>query len=193
MPSRCWTLPALSLPWSRGRSSPGCRRDSWPICGSRPPSCPHLASAFTRASSSAPIPLSIASDLDSRVLHSKSRASVTFYLFKWHCPLVDLGRSKAELVAENALLRQQLIILKRQVKRPACTKTDRILLVLLARAVRTWKQTLFLVQPETLLRWHRELFRLYWKRKSKASSHKPKVDAETVALIRKMAKENRLW
>src|SRR5204862_8039601 len=47
--------------------------------------------------------------------------------------LADLARSKAELLAENALLRQQLIILKRQVKRPACTKTDRILLVLLAR------------------------------------------------------------
>ncbi len=50
--------------------------------------------------------------------------------------LTDLTRSKPELMAENALLRQQLIILKRQVKRPACTKTDRILLVLLARAVR---------------------------------------------------------
>lgn len=44
-----------------------------------------------------------------------------------------------------------------------------------------------------LLRWHRELFRLYWKRRSKASSHKPKVAAETIALIREMAKENRLW
>ena len=107
--------------------------------------------------------------------------------------LTDLGRSKSELIAENALLRQQLIILKRQVKRPACTKTDRILLVLLARVVRTWQQTLFIVQPETLLRWHRELFRLYWKRKSKASSHQPKVAAETIALIRQMAKDNRLW
>src|SRR5215469_8017541 len=76
--------------------------------------------------------------------------------------LADLGRSKGELVAENALLRVPLIILKRQVKRPACTQTDRILLVLLAQAVRTWKQTLFLVQPETLLRWHREAFRLFW-------------------------------
>jgi hypothetical protein len=63
--------------------------------------------------------------------------------------LADLTRSKAELMAENALLRQQLLILKRQVKRPTCTKRDRILLVLLARAVRTWKQTLFLVQPDT--------------------------------------------
>ena len=55
--------------------------------------------------------------------------------------LADLSRSKSELVAENALLRQQLIILRRQVKRPACTKTDRMLLVLLARLVRTWQQT----------------------------------------------------
>ena len=63
----------------------------------------------------------------------------------------DLGRSKSELIAENALLRQQLIILKRQVKRPVCTNRDRIFLVLLARAVRVWKQALFLVQPETRL------------------------------------------
>jgi putative transposase len=105
--------------------------------------------------------------------------------------LADLARSKSELMAENALLRQQLIMLKRQVERPACTKTDRILLVLLARVVRTWKQALFLVQPDTLLRWHRELFRLHWKRRSKASSHKPRVAAETIALIREMAKENR--
>jgi hypothetical protein len=65
--------------------------------------------------------------------------------------LADLARSKAELMAENALLRQHLIILKRQVKRPACTKRDRVLLVLLARVVRTWKQALFIVQPDTLL------------------------------------------
>ncbi len=107
--------------------------------------------------------------------------------------LTDLGRSKSELIAENALLRHQLNILKRQVKRPTCTKTDRVLLVLLARLVRTWNQALLIVQPETLLRWHRELFRLYWKRKSKAPAHKPKVAAETIALIREMAKDNRLW
>jgi putative transposase len=107
--------------------------------------------------------------------------------------LADLTRSKSELIAENALLRQQLIMLKRQVKRPACTKTDRILLVLFSCVVRTWKQTLYLVQPETLLRWHREAFRLFWRRKSKAHSHKPKVAAKTIALIREMAKENRLW
>jgi putative transposase len=107
--------------------------------------------------------------------------------------IADLGRSKSELVAENALLRQQLIILKRQVKRPACTKMDRVLLVFVSRIVQTWRQALFLVQPETLLRWHRELFRLVWKHKAKAHAHKPKVAAETIALIREMARENRLW
>ena len=65
--------------------------------------------------------------------------------------LTDLRKSKSQLIAENALLRQQLILLKRQVKRPACTKTDRVLLVLLARWVRTWQQALLIVQPDTRL------------------------------------------
>jgi hypothetical protein len=54
--------------------------------------------------------------------------------------LADLGRSKSQLIAENALLRKPLIILNRQVKRPTYRKADRMLLVLLARLVRTWKQ-----------------------------------------------------
>jgi hypothetical protein len=65
--------------------------------------------------------------------------------------LVDLSRSKSKLVAEIALLRHQLTILQRQVKRPACTNTDRMFLVLLARLARTWKQALIIVQPETRL------------------------------------------
>jgi putative transposase len=89
-------------------------------------------------------------------------------------------------MAENALLRQQLIILRRQVKRPACTRTDRMLLVLLARMARTWKQALFIIQPETLLRWHRQGFKLYWNYKSRAASAKPKISAETVAFIKEM-------
>ena len=107
--------------------------------------------------------------------------------------VTDLARNKSELIAENALLRQQLIILRRQVKRPVFKKTDRILLVLLARAVRTWKQALFIVQPETLLKWHRQGFRLFWKYKSRATAPKPKISEETVALIKEMAMNNRLW
>jgi hypothetical protein len=105
----------------------------------------------------------------------------------------DVTRDKAELVTENALLRHQLIILQRQVKRPIYRKTDRLLLVLLARMVRSWKQALFLVQPETLLRWHRELFRLVWKRTSKPRSNKPRLSVETIRLIKEMVTHNRLW
>jgi hypothetical protein len=82
----------------------------------------------------------------------------------------DLARSRAQLLTENALLRQQLIILRRSVKRPAVTTTDRALLVLLAGRVRTWRQALLVVQPETLLRWHRAGFRALWRRRPSRSS-----------------------
>src|SRR5215469_15876020 len=81
--------------------------------------------------------------------------------------LTVLSRSKSELIAEIALLRQQLIILERQVKRPTFPRTDRLLLVLLSRLVRTWQQALVIVQPDTVLRGPQELFRLFWKQKSK--------------------------
>jgi putative transposase len=103
----------------------------------------------------------------------------------------DLAWGKAGLVAENALLCQQLIILRRQIKRPTYTKTDRMLLVLLARATRMWRQALLIVQPETLLKWHRQGFRLFWKQKSKAKSTQAKLAAETIALIKEMARNNR--
>ncbi len=63
-----------------------------------------------------------------------------------------------------------------------------MLLVLLARTVRSWKQALFIVQPETLLRWHRQGFKLLWKYKSRAMSATPKISAETVALRKRNGK-----
>ena len=108
--------------------------------------------------------------------------------------LTDLVRSRPALVAENALLRQQLLVLRRSVKRPRCTPADRALLVLLASRVRAWRQALVIVQPETVLRWHRQGLRLFWRRRSRPrSAPQPKVAAETIALIREMAAANRLW
>ncbi|MBV5347456.1 helix-turn-helix domain-containing protein [bacterium] len=104
--------------------------------------------------------------------------------------LSDLTRSRTDLVVENALLRQQLIVLNRQVKRPQLTNLDRFRLVFLSHFTKFWKQALHIVQPDTLLRWHRELFGMYWRKKSQG---KPKISAETIALIEKMAKENQLW
>jgi putative transposase len=85
--------------------------------------------------------------------------------------LSDLTRSRADLIVENALLRQQLIVLHRQVKRPVFTNRDRFRLVLIARCTRFWEQALHIVQPDTLLRWHRELFRFFWRWKSRRNQH----------------------
>ncbi len=109
--------------------------------------------------------------------------------------IIDLGRGKPALIAENAFLRQQLLVLLRSVKRSRCTPADRARMVLLASRVRAWRSALLLAQPDTLLRWHRQLFRGYWRRKSRATSsaRQPKVSAETIALIQEMAAANRLW
>ena len=72
----------------------------------------------------------------------------------------DLVRSRRALVAENARLRRQLIVLARSTKRPRLTRRDRALLVLLASRARAWRQALVIVQPATPLRWHRAGFRL---------------------------------
>ena len=71
--------------------------------------------------------------------------------------LADLPRGRSELLVENALLRQQLNVLHRQVKTARLTWRDRLSLLFLARFDPNWKQVLQIVQPETLLRWHPHL------------------------------------
>ncbi len=105
----------------------------------------------------------------------------------------DLARTRRQLLAENALLRQQLLVLQRSVTRPGLTPTARALLVLLAGRARAWRQALLIVRPETLLRWHRAGFRSCWRRKSRPGPGRPPLPAKTVALIRQLAAENPLW
>ena len=123
---------------------------------------------------------------------------------KWTTPLkaasmvgtlADVAKTKKQLLTENALLRQQLIVLNRQVNKPEFKPLDRFIFVVLASLVADWKQALLILKPDTLLRWHRQGFKLLWKLKSRARSkeRKPKISEETIALIKKLAKENRLW
>jgi transposase InsO family protein len=107
--------------------------------------------------------------------------------------LADLSRSKADLLVENALLRQQLIVLNRQIKRPQLTNGDRIRLVLLVRCSRFWHQALHIIQPDTLLRWHRDLFRWYWRYISNRRNKKQRIASETIQIIRRLIQENTLW
>jgi putative transposase len=106
---------------------------------------------------------------------------------------VDMLWSKAELIAENALLRQQLVVLQRNVKRPRLTNADRRWLVVLARLIRRWRAALLIVTPDTLLDWHQQLFKLVWRRKSAVRQGRPPLAPETIELIRQMARDNPLW
>lgn len=111
----------------------------------------------------------------------------------WTSALQDLSRSKAELVLENALLRHQLAILQRQSKPPHLTSSDRFWFLFLASRLKHWKDALVLLKPETLLRWHREGFRLFWKYKSRPKSTQPKIALETIMLIQQVGQQNPLW
>lgn len=107
--------------------------------------------------------------------------------------LADLKRSKHELIAENMFLRQQLIVLKRQVSHPQIIQRDRQVLVLLASRIKGWREALIVVKPDTLIGWHRLGFRLYWRRKSRVRQGRTPIPAETIALIEEMAIHNRTW
>jgi hypothetical protein len=95
---------------------------------------------------------------------------------------------------ENALLRQQLIVASRKIKRPMFKPYERSLVVLLASLLSRWRNAILLVKPETVLRWHREGFRLFWRWKSKnIKTRTSRVDPEVIALIQRIAAENVLW
>jgi hypothetical protein len=72
--------------------------------------------------------------------------------------MLDRVRSPADLARENALLRKQLDVACRQIARPRLTRADRGMLVLLAHLCPTWRSATLLVQPDTILRWHRQAF-----------------------------------
>ena len=80
----------------------------------------------------------------------------------------DTVRNREDLLLENALLRQQVVILKRSVKRVQPTNTDRRVLVWLTSRWQGWREALLVVKPATILGWHRTVFRLCWRQKSRA-------------------------
>ena len=103
-------------------------------------------------------------------------------------------KSKSRLEAENAALRRQLIVLRRKVSgRVRLTNNDRWFLIQLYRWFPSILQVVTVVQPKTLLRWHRAGFRLYWRRKSRSQGGRPQIEADLRVLIRQMSMENPLW
>src|SRR6267143_4890652 len=103
-------------------------------------------------------------------------------------------KSKLRLEAENAVLRRQLIVLRRRLHgRVQLTNHDRWFFIQLYRWLPSILKALTIVRPETLLRWHRVGFRCYWRWKSRRRGGRPQIETELRALIRRMSIENPLW
>ncbi|MEA2909740.1 MAG: putative transposase [Bradyrhizobium sp.] len=108
--------------------------------------------------------------------------------------LVSPFKTRARLEAEIALLRHQLNVLRRQAPlKPRLTVADRLVFVWLYRLFPAVLNAVTIVQPETVIRWHRTGFRLYWRWKSRSRGGRPKIPGEIRRLIRKMSLANRLW
>ncbi len=103
-------------------------------------------------------------------------------------------KSKSRLEAENAALRHQLVILRRKVRgQVKPTNNDRCFLVQLYRWFPSILQVVTIIQPETIVRWHRAGFRFYWRWKSRPRGGRPQIEADLRALIRRMNIEIPLW
>ena len=117
-------------------------------------------------------------------------------MFRWVGWAIVAGfRSRASLVMENLCLRQQLLVLRRRQSRSRIRDADRRFWVLACRWFTAWRQSLLIVKPETVLRWHRRGWKAYWRwlsRRRGKGGRRPIVP-ELRGLTQRMAAENRLW
>ena len=106
--------------------------------------------------------------------------------------LIVLFRSRASLAAEIMALRHQLVVYHRTaLVRPHLTRWDRVLWALILYRWSGWRRSLIVVQPETVIKWHRWAFRLFWRWKSQGG--RPSIHCEIRGLIREMARSNPTW
>ena len=112
-------------------------------------------------------------------------------LIFWIFRLTFTNRNK--LLLENLALRQQLVVQQRSVARIKQQNQDCFFWSLLSQLWTDWKFNLFIVKPETVVKWHREGFKLYWRWESRSKPGRPKVSKEIRDLIKQMSLENPTW
>ena len=112
-------------------------------------------------------------------------------LIFWIFRLTLANRNK--LLLENLALRQQLVVQQRSITRIKLRNQDRFFWSLLSQLWTDWKFNLFIVKPETVVKWHRQGFKLYWRWKSRSKPGRPKVSKEIRDLIKQMSLENPTW
>jgi hypothetical protein len=106
----------------------------------------------------------------------------------------SIFKPKSRLEAENAALRHQLSVLQRKMHgRVQFKNSDRLFFIQLYRWFPSVLKAITIIQPETLVRWHRAGFRRYWRCKSRNLEGRPQISADLQALIRRMSIENALW
>jgi hypothetical protein len=116
------------------------------------------------------------------------------FLITLHVLLRAVLGDGAGLAAENLALRQQLGVLRRGVKRPRLRRRDRVFWAWLCRLWEEWRSSLVIVQPETVVRWHRQGFGLYWRWESRRrGADRPALGTGVRALIRRMCVANPTW
>jgi hypothetical protein len=108
--------------------------------------------------------------------------------------VVDLFKSRSRLEAENLFLRHQLnIALRRPPNRFRLCGSDRALLIWMTKFWPSLLSAIQVVQPDTILRWYRASFKVFWRWKSRNRAGRPKIDRGLRDLIQRMSRENRLW
>jgi hypothetical protein len=117
------------------------------------------------------------------------------YTFRF---LRDCLKSRHQLALENLAIRTQLALYQEKrakglISRPRCTPAFRLIWIILMNTFTEWKNALCVVKPETVIRWHKAGFRLFWRHRSRRRNGRPVVSAEMRSLIRKINAENPLW
>jgi len=108
-------------------------------------------------------------------------------------PVLRLSGISSDAEAEVLVLRHELAVLRRQIKRPKLRRRDKLFLSAMSRMLPRERWAAFVVTPATLVRWHRELVRRKWTYKHRPPQGRPPMDSETRALIVRMARENPRW
>ncbi len=108
--------------------------------------------------------------------------------------LAFLSYNSIYLTLENTPLRKQLVILKSRTFQIRTKPTERWYFILFSKLLTGWQDVIIIVQPRTVLSWHKNFLRAYWKWISKAKFiGRPEIDKELIETIKKIAKQNPLW
>ena len=102
-------------------------------------------------------------------------------------------KNKTQLILENIFLHKQIEIYQRTDPKLNIKRTDRMFFILIMDWLSNWKERMFIVKPDTVIKWHRTAFKFYWRWKSQHKGGRPKVFKEVITLIKQMANENSDW